>query len=185
MTFLWAGGWILLAAFLARNAVEARSILPLLLAVESGLIGVRLAARRQALAEAGWGARAAAWGSAALPMLIQVTETPPLAGTLLACAGALLTMWALLSLGKSFGIAPADRGLVVSGPYRFLRHPMYAGALLVAAVTVSWNVSLWNLAVLVVSGASAALRIVLEERTLIGYALYASCVRWRLIPWVW
>ena len=41
---------------------------------------------------------------------------------------AALAGWAvsLSTLGRSFGVVPADRGLVRHGPYRFIRHPIYA-----------------------------------------------------------
>lgn len=185
MTFLWSALWVLAAVMLGRAAVDTHSLLPLLLAVESGLVGLRLLDRCPVATEAGRMGRWLAWGSAGLPLLIQIRETPPLAGTILACGGVLLTLWALLSLGKSFGIAPADRGLVVGGPYRFLRHPMYAGALLNAAAVVAWNVSPWNLVVLAMVVTSAVLRIVLEERVISGYGGYAGHVRWRLMPGVW
>ena len=44
-------------------------------------------------------------------------------------AGELFTIWSLISLGRRFGIAPADRGLAEDGPYCFVRHPMYTGEL--------------------------------------------------------
>ena len=35
-----------------------------------------------------------------------------------------------LTLGRSFGLMPANRGVVSSGIYRFVRHPIYAGYLI-------------------------------------------------------
>lgn len=46
---------------------------------------------------------------------------------LLAILGFGLAALALLDLGKSFGISPANRGRVTSGVYRFVNHPMYLG----------------------------------------------------------
>jgi len=89
------------------------------------------------------------------------------------------------ALGRSFGIAPADRGLMILGPYRFIRHPMYAGALLMAAGALWSAPSWWNASVFALLVASAALRIHWEERLLQGYASYARVVRWRLFPGVW
>ena len=88
-------------------------------------------------------------------------------------------------MGKSFGIAPADRGLVRCGPYRYLRHPMYAGELL-AVFGASWGCfTLWNLALWSVLLLSVILRIRWEEQAVGGYCGYAHQVRWRIIPGVW
>jgi protein-S-isoprenylcysteine O-methyltransferase Ste14 len=39
--------------------------------------------------------------------------------------GTTLTIWSLGTLGRSFGIFPEARSLVVRGPYRWVRHPVY------------------------------------------------------------
>ena len=39
-------------------------------------------------------------------------------------------IWSVSTLGISLGMAPADRGLVVSGPYLHVRHPMYSSQVL-------------------------------------------------------
>jgi protein-S-isoprenylcysteine O-methyltransferase Ste14 len=84
-----------------------------------------------------------------------------------------------------------ERGqqVVSTGPYHYVRHPMYAGILLFAVGTPlmlgSWA------GVLVASGFVAILarRAVLEEHTLRqelpGYAAYMERVRYRIIPHVW
>jgi protein-S-isoprenylcysteine O-methyltransferase Ste14 len=53
-------------------------------------------------------------------------------GTLLASSavvmlGTLFTIWSLATLGRCFGLLPEVRGLVVRGPYRLVRHPVYLG----------------------------------------------------------
>ena len=35
-----------------------------------------------------------------------------------------------ITLGRSFGVVPANRGVVVGGPYNFVRHPIYTGYLI-------------------------------------------------------
>ena len=84
-----------------------------------------------------------------------------------------------------------ERGQQVAstGPYRTVRHPMYASAILyflaVALLLGSW----WGLAAVPVLVALLGLRIWIEERTLMaglpGYADYAARVRYRLVPGLW
>ncbi|MBU1748982.1 MAG: DUF1295 domain-containing protein, partial [Chloroflexi bacterium] len=106
-------------------------------------------------------------------------------------AGALLTAWSVAALGRCFGLFPARRGVVASGPYRLVRHPLYAAQALVGlgvclaggAGAPAWNWPLWAAFVLV-----QAARAVREERVLgqdPAYRDYAARVRWRLAPWVW
>jgi protein-S-isoprenylcysteine O-methyltransferase Ste14 len=92
---------------------------------------------------------------------------------------------AKLVLRRSFGIAPANRGVKVSGPYRYMRHPMYAGYLFVhigvLMVMFSWH----NLLVYAIGWAAQIRRLLAEERLLSNdpvYAEYIGQVRWRLLP---
>lgn len=56
-----------------------------------------------------------------------------LAGSVFYVTGFLLMAWALLSLGRNYqlgGTAPRDTDeMIIAGPYRMIRHPMYAAAL--------------------------------------------------------
>src|SRR4029453_12815286 len=118
----------------------------------------------------------------------------PLA-TIVQCVG--IAGWAisLVALGRSLGIAPADRGLVQHGPYRFIRHPLYAFE---ALFFLGWlmNVQMqehgwvgrhtaWAGVIIAVWAVLQVGRIVREERILGGYNEYRQQVRWRLIPFVW
>jgi protein-S-isoprenylcysteine O-methyltransferase Ste14 len=79
--------------------------------------------------------------------------------------------------------------VATSGPYAYVRHPMYAGALFffvgVPVLLGSW----WGLAAAPALVLIIALRAVLEERTLAaeldGYADYAARVRYRFVPYLW
>jgi protein-S-isoprenylcysteine O-methyltransferase Ste14 len=66
-----------------------------------------------------------------LALLRQVTPLYPfyltLGGTLIGFAGAGLSIWAISYLRWSFGLRTAIRDLVTGGPYRWTRHPLYAG----------------------------------------------------------
>jgi protein-S-isoprenylcysteine O-methyltransferase Ste14 len=85
----------------------------------------------------------------------------------------------------------AERGhrVVTTGPYAYVRHPMYAGALLLFVGIPLLLGSWYGLAAVLVIVALLIARIVMEERTLTdelpGYREYAARVRWRLAPGVW
>jgi protein-S-isoprenylcysteine O-methyltransferase Ste14 len=84
-----------------------------------------------------------------------------------------------------------ERGhqVVSTGPYAYVRHPMYAGALLYMIGTPLLLGSWWGLAASVLIIVLVGVRAVLEERTLAaeleGYAQYAARVRYRLVPYLW
>jgi protein-S-isoprenylcysteine O-methyltransferase Ste14 len=79
--------------------------------------------------------------------------------------------------------------VITSGPYRFVRHPMYAGALFMLCVTPvalgSWVALPFSLLMILV----IAIRLLDEEKflrqNLTGYAEYCQKVRYHLIPYVW
>ena len=99
--------------------------------------------------------------------------------------GLLLSMWVMASLGLSFSIEPADRGLVQRGPYCWLRHPMYAGELLSCLGVCAVQPSLLNVAVVLFFMISLIIRIRAEEQIVAGYGEYAKSTHWRLIPRLW
>lgn len=84
-----------------------------------------------------------------------------------------------------------DRGHVVcdSGPYRFVRHPGYAGNILALFGIVLALSSVWTLIPVVVASIIAVIRTILEDQTLqeelSGYRDYARRVRYRLIPGIY
>lgn len=92
---------------------------------------------------------------------------------------------ALISLGRSFAIAPADRGLRTTGLYRCVRHPLYAAEISFYIGYLVLNPSWRNLIAVIASTVIQIVRITREERVLAGYASYALQVRWRLVPFVW
>jgi protein-S-isoprenylcysteine O-methyltransferase Ste14 len=79
--------------------------------------------------------------------------------------------------------------VVTTGPYRYVRHPMYAGALFHFAGLPLLLGSWWGLAFLPLFVGLFAFRIGIEERTLRtalkGYDDYAARVRYRVIPLIW
>lgn len=178
------GFWALLAGFQIRAAIAPLNFVPALLALESALVAYMLLTRRAEKRTAPDWQKWLAWVSMGLPLTLQ-TGAGSLGSQTMALTGLGITLWGLSTLGKSFGIAPADRGLVAIGPYQFIRHPMYAGALLMAGSALVQQMTLWNLSVFGLLVFSAIARILWEEHILRDYALYAHLVRWRLIPGVW
>ncbi len=124
---------------------------------------------------------------AGLLIIPGVTLVPALAplGVALAVTGNIVQAWAKLVLRRSFGVAPAYRGIKISGPYRFVRHPMYAGYALVHMGILLLMFSPLNVVIYVIGWWAQILRILAEERLLSQdpeYAAYMETVRWRLIP---
>lgn len=64
---------------------------------------------------------------------------------LLGVLGAGFSTYALIWLGRSFSILPQARGLVTTGPYRFVRHPLYLGEFLIIASRVLELAQPWPL----------------------------------------
>jgi protein-S-isoprenylcysteine O-methyltransferase Ste14 len=110
---------------------------------------------------------------------------PPIIGSAIMSAGVMLAIWAKASLRHSFGMAAANRGPVNEGPYRGIRHPMYAGYMLVYVGFFLNNPLAWNAAVYILGIGFQIARILVEERILTQdpkYANYRSHVLYRLVP---
>ncbi len=101
--------------------------------------------------------------------------------------------WALAENRFFSGVVriQTDRGHVVcdTGPYRFVRHPGYAGSMLPLFGIVLALGSVWTLIPAAVATIIGVIRIVLEDQTLqeelSGYRDYAQRVRYRLIPGIY
>ncbi len=113
---------------------------------------------------------------------LQDAELLPTAIQLASLAG-----WAvsLTALGRSFGVVPADRGLVRHGPYRFVRHPVYAFEALFFLGYLIAVPTPRTFIVIPIWAALQVVRIVREERIIGGYDEYRRGVRWRIVPFVW
>ena len=112
----------------------------------------------------------------------------PGVGLALVTFAAGLSLVTLLTLGRFFGVRPAVRGLATSGPYRFIRHPMYLSYIV---ADIGYNLEEWNfvtLLLVLVGWAALVYRIYAEERILSqhnGWPGYAASVRYRLFPGLW
>ncbi|MGH9319263.1 MAG: methyltransferase family protein [Vicinamibacteria bacterium] len=112
----------------------------------------------------------------------------PLGAQALFTLGAVITVLSFCALGRSFGILPALRPIATRGPYRLLRHPAYAGELLMVLACALSRPSALAAAVVVVSIPLASLRIRAEEALLDSderYRTYRERVRFRLLPGLW
>jgi protein-S-isoprenylcysteine O-methyltransferase Ste14 len=107
------------------------------------------------------------------------------AGTVLEVSGIIFTQLARVYLGRSFGLLPANRGIVSTGPFRLMRHPIYVG----------WFVLTLGLAFIYPKPSSFLLILatlpfmmwrIMQEEDLLRldpeYRAYCEKVRYRLIP---
>jgi len=84
-----------------------------------------------------------------------------------------------------------DRGhqVITSGPYRWMRHPGYSGAVLTYIAIPFLFGSLWTIIPVSLSFIILFIRTAMEDKTLQeklpGYSEYAQKVRYRLIPGIW
>jgi protein-S-isoprenylcysteine O-methyltransferase Ste14 len=131
---------------------------------------------------------AIALGGTALPMVARPGGhplVPSIISAMLMLAGLLVTIASKLTIRRSFGVAAANRGVVWEGPYRLVRHPMYAGYVLVYMGFFLNNPLVRNFAIYIFTIMMLVARIFAEERVLAkdpAYASLMSRVRYRLVP---
>jgi protein-S-isoprenylcysteine O-methyltransferase Ste14 len=183
--------FVFLAISIGREFVETGHLTGLLLLVSEALVVLLTVVRRRAtVVDRTWAARMIATIS-----IVGVPFIRPTGGGLLvdgatasvSALGLLVIITGKLTLGRSFGLMPANRGIVCRGIYQRVRHPIYAGYMITHAAFLVAHPSAWNLAVLVVSDAALLVRSIYEERTLskdAAYADYMTRVRWRVAPGV-
>jgi len=200
-SFTWTWGWaqvIILAAFLAAHPLLLIPINPELLAErEQGMRGPDVKGWDRWLAPLAAGGLFPMLVVAGLDVRFAWTGPMPLAahvaGLIFNVLGYTLFLWAMVSNAYfSEGVRiQEERGHTVAtgGPYRYVRHPGYAGAIAAALATPFLLGSLWALIPATLSAALYAVRTALEDRTLAqelpGYREYAQQTRFRLVPGVW
>lgn len=99
--------------------------------------------------------------------------------------GFVLQIVAKMYLGRSFGLLPANRGIVSAGPYRIVRHPIYLGYFISHLGFLSNVFSLQNVLILSLLYIFQFIRIINEERVLkqsFEYREYAMRVKKRVVP---
>ena len=116
-----------------------------------------------------------------------------LTALLLALLGYLFSIWALVENRYFSSVVriQSERGHSVcdTGPYKYVRHPGYAGGLIWYLMTPLILGSLWAYIPTLMVVALTVLRTALEDQTLQaelpGYATYAQRTRFRLVPGIW
>jgi len=114
-----------------------------------------------------------------------------IAGDVFAVLGLLTIFLVFKENSYTSGIIEVSKGqeVISTGPYRVVRHPMYAGALLMLTFTPIALGSLWGLFAVLPMFAVIAFRLLDEEKFLAenlpGYGNYCEKTRYRLVPLVW
>ncbi len=194
----WPWAWVLLGLYLVMIAVNA--------VVMFRISPETIARRAEAEGQKGWDRVVGGlWAVAGLAGLIvagldaRFGWTAPLSvGVHLAGAagytlGFALFSWAMASNAYFATVVrvQADQGhrVCTTGPYRFVRHPGYVGAILQSLISPLLLGSLWAFLPGVLAAGLMVVRTALEDRTLRaelpGYQDYAGAVRFRLLPGIW
>ncbi|HUC31091.1 MAG TPA: isoprenylcysteine carboxylmethyltransferase family protein [Candidatus Paceibacterota bacterium] len=121
----------------------------------------------------------------------QSTESMQMIGVILCIAGLAFAIWARRHLGRNWSGTPSIKEgheLVTSGPYRFVRHPIYTGILLALIGSALASGVIWLVAFIVFS-INFFYRLPVEERYMMQlfpgqYPEYKKRTK-ALIPFVW
>jgi protein-S-isoprenylcysteine O-methyltransferase Ste14 len=118
----------------------------------------------------------------------ELSLTAGVVSTLLVLTGNAIAVYVLSHLGRSFSIMPEARGLVTSGLYRWVRHPLYVAEVIASFGTVLQFLSPWTALILAVQIAFQLRRMHNEEVVLVGifpeYAPYQEKTA-RIIPGIY
>jgi protein-S-isoprenylcysteine O-methyltransferase Ste14 len=185
-----AGLYIVLTRNLLTDFLSTGRATGLLILVSEFLVLVMTIARRRArTVDLSLASVLTATVSVAGPLLVRAADKPgvlpDLATTLVSGIGLLIIIAGKLALGRSFGIVPANRGVVVSGLYRVVRHPIYAGYLITHVAFALAHPIVRNLSILAVADAALIVRALREERVLAAdseYQAYCRRVTWHFVP---
>jgi len=185
--------FVLFSLNLLADFRDTHRLTGLLLLVSEAMIVVLMVFRRRARwVDRSWAAAAVTAISVGGPPLLRPIESSAalVADSVTAtitCAGLLLVIVAKYTLGRSFGIVPANRGVVAQGPYQFMRHPIYDGYLITHVSFVFAHPSARNITLALVADIALVVRALMEERILQHdetYREYCQRVSWHLLPGV-
>ena len=183
----------LLSVNIMRGFLQTGQVTGLLLLVSEFLVVVLTCARRPAyLVDRSAGAAAATVVSVVLPLLLRASDEggllPDAATAGLLGVGLIVVVVGKMTLGRSFGLVPANRGVVIRGPYAFVRHPIYSGYLITHIAFLLAHPHFWNIVLIVISDVALIIRALAEERVLdhdARYKEYCQRVGWHFVPGVY
>jgi protein-S-isoprenylcysteine O-methyltransferase Ste14 len=186
------GLFLMLAWQLGGDFVRTGRPTDLLLLVGESLVVILTCFRRRArVVNRGAVARIVTMVSMAAPLLVRphagagvMSET---VAAMIGGIGLLIVIGGKISLGYSFGLLPANRGVMNRGFYRIVRHPIYLGYLITHLPFLAAHPSMWNVALIVIGDSALIVRAFYEEQTLSldpKYRRYREDVKWRLLPGV-
>jgi|SRR3954471_13570176 len=177
----------LLADFMRNGHVTAL----LLLASESLVVVLTVVRRRARLVDRSALTAVMTLLSVVGPAMLRTSTGSPIARdaitAMMLAVGLAIVVAGKVTLGRSFGIAPANRGVVMRGPYTLVRHPIYSGYLITHVAFFMANPTAWNGGVLLTADVALILRALMEERVLrkdAEYEGYCQRVNWHLVPGV-
>lgn len=184
--------FITLSMNLLADFMRTHHVTGLLLLISEALVVVFTIFRRRAHTVDRTIVAAAVTGVSLVgPPLLRAGEAAPLLAdqftAVLSTAGLCLVIAGKVVLGRSFGLVPANRGVVAQGPYGFMRHPIYTGYLVTHVGFLVAHPTVWNIGLILVSDAALIARALLEERVLVQdeqYRAYCARVNWHLVPGV-
>jgi protein-S-isoprenylcysteine O-methyltransferase Ste14 len=183
--------YIPLMSEVLSDALATRRIAGLLFLCNASLVVLFTLMRRSTEAvDRSWPARAVTLAAVMGPLLFRPGTPGPLpdyVAGVIGCAGFAISIGGMLALRRSFGLMPANRGIVSSGLYRIVRHPIYAGYFVSHLAFVLAYPTLWNAVVWMCSDGAQFVRVRYEEQLLrrdSSYAGYLQTVRWRVLPGV-
>lgn len=182
--------FLLFSMNLLEDFIQTQRITGLLLLVSESLVVVLTVMRRRAyLVDTSAAALTITAIALVGPPLLRTGDAPgllPDAITALVSGAAVCFVIAgKITLGRSFGIVPANRGVVDKGPYLLVRHPIYAGYLVSHLAFLAAYPSSWNIAVVIIADSALVWRALFEERLLRQderYQAYCGRVGWHLVP---
>lgn len=183
-------GWLAWRVGFAIAQGDTSWVSGLILVDELAVLAFVIFGRRAKDVSTSWREWVLAFAGSAAPLLVQPgghQMAPTVVLAFLFVISIFAQLAAKLSLNRSFGIVPANRGVVTKGLYRFVRHPVYASYLLGHVAFWLTNPTMWNLGVYVVAMGLQVMRILAEEGILSrdqAYVDYKQVVRYRLVPGV-
>jgi protein-S-isoprenylcysteine O-methyltransferase Ste14 len=164
----------------------------LLLTSEALVVILTLVQRRARKTDRTLIARVSTLLSVGGPVLLRAADGAALVSDLLTATvtaiGLSFVIAGKVTLGRSFGIVPANRGVIVRGPYNWVRHPIYMGYVISHIGFLAANATVHNAALILMADTALVIRALCEERLLgndATYQTYCRRVGWHLLPGVY